>query len=160
MNMQEKVEAAERLLNEVKEEMAKTAEVKSWPQEGDEYWAPSSRGDAKAYRFSSDHIDKSYFEMGLAFKTKEEALAEIEARKVVYELKQQPGCERFVVGKKRWTFAMNLADNEVFTDSWANACNLQDSVWFESREAAQAAIEAVGKDRILKAARWWAMGEV
>ena len=160
MNLQEKLEQAETLLKEVKEEMAKKWEAKPWPQVGDQYWVPSSTGGVKDYRFSSDHVDKSYFELGLAFKTKEQCEADSEARKVIYELKQQPGCERFVVGKTQWAVVVNLEECEVYQERWAHVCNLQDSVWFESREAGEAAIEAVGKDRVLKAARWFSTGEV
>ena len=159
MNLQEKLEQAEALLKEVKEEVAKATEVKPWPQVGDQYWVPSSTGGVKDYRFSSDHVDKSYFELGLAFKTKEEVEADLAARKVIYELKQQPGCERFMVGKTQWTVMVDLAECTVYT-CWLRICNLQNSVWFESKKEGEAAIEAVGKDRILKAARWFSMGEV
>jgi len=158
MNLQEKLEQAEALLNEVKEEMQRK-EVKTWPQVGDLYWTYTSAGPVSC-RFDDHVVDKNYFELGLAFKTKEQCGADFEARKVIYELKQQPGCERFVVGKTQWTIIVDPGECKVLLDHWTHICRLQDSVWFESIEAAQAAVEAVGKDRIIKAARWFSMGEV
>ena len=158
MNLNEKLEQAEALLKEVKEEMQKK-EAKTWPQFGDTCWVYSAQGPF-AYVFEGSTTDSYNLLRDRAFQTKEQCEADFEARKVIYELKQQPGCERFVVGKTQWTVVVNLEECEVYQDHWAHVCNLQDSVWFESREAGEAAIEAVGKDRVLKAARWFSMGEV
>lgn len=158
MNLREKLEQAERLLNEVKEEMQKKV-TRAWPQVGDTCWIYSAQGPF-AYVFEGSTTDSYNLLRDRAFQTKEQCEADFEARKVIYELKQQPGCERFVVGKAQWAFVVNLEKCTVFLDAWAKIHNLQDSVWFESREAGEAAIKAVGKDRILKAARWFSMGEV
>lgn len=158
MNLQEKLERAEALLKELKEGIQKK-EAKTWPQFGDTCWVYSAQGPF-AYVFEGSITDSYNLNMGRAFQTKEQCEADFEARKVIYELKQQPGCERFVMGKMQWTVVVNLEECEVYTDGWLRICDLQNSVWFESREAGEAAIEAVGKDRILKAARWFSMGEV
>ena len=158
MNLQEKLQQAEALLKEVKEEMQKK-EAKSWPQNGDTCWIYSVQG-AFAYVFESSIADSYNLNMGRAFQTKEQCEADFEARKVIYELKQQPGVVKFTAGTPQWTIRLDAKALQVFPDDWHSYCSLQDPVWFESEAAAKAAIATVGEDRILKAARWWSMGEV
>lgn len=132
---------------------------KEWPQVGDSYWIVDGSGDVCMLTYGDWIGDPGAFSQGNAFRTKAEAEAERDARAVVAELRKQPGRKKFVSGEDNSCLFVNINMLCVSTDCWSCTDNGWNSIYFESRESAQAAINAVGADRILKAARWCTMQE-
>ena len=155
------IEELEARLAEMQAELEKlkSEKVAEWPKEGDEYWTIGTSGKPFAYEWEDDEHDNGTMAIGHIFRTEEEAEAEIEARKVIAELCRQPGARRFVVGGNNWSVVYNFHNKALWACVWESEPPIQQSVWFESQESARAAIQAVGEERIIKAARWWALGE-
>ena len=59
-----------------------TAE-KPWPQVGDRYWSVASDVGLNYQTYEEDYVDQQLAEMGNMFCTKEEAKAEVRARKLI-----------------------------------------------------------------------------
>jgi len=143
-------------LEKLKAEKATDAE---WPKEGDIYFSIATLGDIVKYCWGGDDGDTALASIGNIFRTKQEAEAELEARKVVAEFRCQPGARWFVIGENNWSVVYNFHHKALWACIWDAQPSIQQSVWFESQESAHAAIQAVGEARIIKAARWWALGE-
>ena len=91
---------------------------------------------------------------------KEEVISEVESRKVIAELRRQPGIKKFVIEEYNFCLRIDFWSGTISTDHWYSIDQGWQSVYFESAEAVLAAIKAVGKERIIKAAKWWAQGEI
>lgn len=102
-------------------------------------------------------VDIDRFDIGNAFKTKEEAKIALERARVKTELERY-ALEHNETLREKWdregTYQHYsiVFDNETKKISTTNAYFLQEesTTYFTSREIAYNAIEAVGKDRILK----------
>lgn len=135
-------------------------EVKAWPQRGDTYWAIYNDVEIESVCWLNDHVDRSRKAIGNIFRTQEEAEKQLEALKVVAELRSQPGRKKFVVGEGNWGIEINLVRGMppkciliyTYETGWQ-------SVYFDSKESVQAAINAVGVYRILAASKWFSQGE-
>lgn len=156
----ENLKALEEKYAALGEEIAKLkAAPKEWPQAGDEMWGLFGTGQIiPVSYFNLAH--KNYLDQGNLFRTEAEALAERDARAVVAELRRQPGRKMFIEEEGNDGFVVDLVSGSVSIHNWYADSNGWHSIYFESEQAARDAIKAVGKERILKAARWWAMGEV
>lgn len=129
-----------------------------WPQVGDEYWYVYEDGSGVDYMitrsFGEGKKDSAMLAIGNCFRIREEAEAERDARLVVAELKRQPGAKRFTPD----CYSVFIYDNFEPFASITDRPNAFGQAYFDSYESCRNAIAAVGEDRILKAARWWAMG--
>ncbi len=137
------------------------AEKTEWPKVKDSYFAIDASGiGVHLLKWCGDANDRGFLNIGNCFRTREEAEAERDARLVVAELKRQPGAKKFDPSGQMYGFKPNLKFNML---SYGRDFSLNFSwysTYFDSEESCKKAIVAVGEDRILKAARWWAMGEV
>ena len=156
----ENLKALEEKYAALGEEIAKLKTApKEWPQEGEEIWILCA--DRSRYEDSyTCHADKPYLNQGNLFRTEAEAIAERDARAVVAELRRQPGRKQFVVEDPNYGLRVDLYNDLVSDNNLYKLDASWNSIYFESEQATINAIKAVGEDRILKAARWWAMGEV
>jgi len=146
-------------LEDITKEIEKLkAEPKVWPQVGDRYWYITSDGEVK-FAFNNSDWDKLLFAIGNCFRTREEAEAELDARKVVAELRRCEGAVPYSKNGCVSTIYANLSNGivQVATDTFGDSAL---HCFFEYREHASAAIAKVGKERIISAARWLAMREV
>lgn len=140
------------------EEIAKLkAAPKEWPQEGDKVWLLCTSG---------EHYEDTYFRLSCRNYLDQGSLfrmyaryAERDARAVVAELRRQPGRKKFIAANNNYCLCVDLSDGEVFPDNLCGIDGGWHSIYFESEQATINAIKAVGQERIVKAARWWAMGE-
>ena len=135
------------------------AKHKEWPQVDDAYWILNSNGVIEDWVFENDKTDKLWLSQGNAFRTQAEAEAERDARAVVAEVRKQPGRAKFDVDERNYYICVSFYNNDAYAEYCTDDASGFAAIFFDSEESVQAAIKAVGTDRILKAARWWACGE-
>lgn len=144
-------------------EVALKEQEKDWPQVGDDFWVPGIPVGSTCYKFANTPTDARYFELGMAFQSEEQCLAEVKAREVIQALRSQPGTVPFQSGvSKKWCFTLQLEGGYDYLGI-NYYCSYMSSplfVYFESREAASAALNAVGEDRVKAAIKWLHAREV
>jgi hypothetical protein len=126
--------------------------VKDWPHDGDEYWVVTDKDYLITYKDTPCHI--AYKETGNCFRTREEAETELEVRKIIHKLRMSPGRveKRF---NNQWTVLINGNDT-VYMDDMVNHTSGFLGIRWDSKESCQAAIDSVGAENIIKAAKWLA----
>lgn len=127
---------------------------------GDIFHSISSNGTIVDVIFDGCDDDYMTFAQGNAFRTEEEAISEWNARRVVVDLRNQPGYKKFTPDEESFCLYVYLDTKNV---SVTSACCVDwgwQSIYFESKQAAEAAVNVVGKERISKAAKWFAMREI
>ncbi|MBK0348210.1 hypothetical protein JDW15_06125 [Aerococcaceae bacterium zg-ZJ1578] len=114
--------------------------------DGDSYYVIESDGRVVENRWDNDFVDKNRLSIGNVFKTKEEAEFEVEARKVYHELKKFS--RPFVKNKGNWVIGYDLIRNDF---SLIDMLRIKSpELYFESKETAKKAFDAVGADRVKK----------
>lgn len=155
--IEKKIAEMEAGIAELKEEFEKTEDTNPdvfIPKYGDKYWSIYSDGRTSFKLWEDAIMDKDRFAVGNAFCTKEEAEFEVERRKVIWELKQFaiPKGKRLKNEHCPWTIGFNLDANTfdtlVFIAATGNI--KQGEIYFATKEMAEKAVKAVGKDRIKK----------
>lgn len=154
----EKLEAAIAAANEKLAELKAQAKAEaddSWPQVGDTYFFIDGDGDVLDSQWDSDLRDASRMNIGNVFRTVAEAEHEIDRRKVLTELRRLAR-ESWGSGKADWR---NTCQDKWYLyfghrDGTWNAgryTSVQDqgSVYFATEQAALAAIETIGADRLM-----------
>lgn len=156
----EELEAKYKELGQEIEKLKIKETSKVFPQVGDYYWFIPSYSEevdsSKYYGAESDHYLQS---IGNFFQYKEQAIAEYEARKVIAELKNCNGVKKFEEGECNYCVNVNMNCLDIYVECWNSNINGFGYVYFETKEYAIAAINQVGDERILKAAKWLACGE-
>ena len=149
MNLQEEML---RIKNEMIDEFDKRVEAlkvdeQEFPQDGDEYWFMSDSGDIGNSFYSNYYIDNDRLDIGNFFKDGEQAEFAVEKLKVEAELRKFG--KAFECGI--FNYYIFFAIDSGFIDVNGRAyCPSQGTIYFESEEKAQQAIETVGEDRIKK----------
>lgn len=152
--------AVERIRKTAEEEIAKLLEKKQqaaeWPQIGDYYWLITAPGRKIRYRYDADPFDLGCKFIGNICRTEEDAEQALDVLRVVAELNAQPG--RCWLDLRRRKFGVFLEDGALTLGSNRNTSRCWRSIYFDTPEHRDAAIKAVGEDRILQAmqfeARW------
>ena len=132
---------------------------KIWkPKYGDWYWSIRTDGQVYNCKWENDHIDLGRYSMGNCFRTKEEAEFAREKQKIKTEL-QRFADEHNDPEKLEWDEVGIHYDIVLeYKNGYKKALNTQpaftfrgmDCVYFTSKKIADAAIETIGKERILK----------
>ena len=144
MNVQDEIKALKERIAEL-EELAK--EEQEFPQVGDTYWYISIFG-VVLDDFWDGHItEKDMLEIGNVYKTEQQAEFALEKLKIEAELRKFS--KPFEYGKFNYYLFFDIDGNSFRTD-FTSYCPPQGTIYFESAEKAQQAIEAVGIDRIKK----------
>lgn len=129
-------------------EYAKQVENESgvWkPKKGDRYWVISSNAGVVSCPWCDNHDDRSFFETGNVFKTKDAAEKEVKRRKVYQRLKELAGGYEHRMGYNNHYIYWS-GDFEGFR-VWSDNSNIQvNQVYFLSSGQAQAAIDELGDD--------------
>lgn len=124
---------------------------KRWkPEHGDRYWAITADGQIITFNWYNTACDNDILSIGNVFPTKEAARFEIERRKVVAELSDySEGNDAVWDGTQRhYQLFCNYGMNRVECDF--NKSSKSGCLYFPSEEAARAAVEAVGEERVKK----------
>lgn len=142
----EKVEELERQVKELKAEVERKENTEDWPKCGDIYWLIGVGGETFHDYWKEDTIYEDCLAIGNCFKTKDDAKFAVEKLKVIHELKQfaRPHVGG---GKDICIYYNNHKDclAVTVTGSFQYA-----ELYFESKERAREAINAVGEDRVKK----------
>lgn len=135
-------------------EKANKPKNKVWKPEKDEtYYYLYSYGKIEEDTWDNANEDRIRYAIGNCFKTKEEAEFVLEKLKVITELKRyalehnegeinwNPGKRNFYI---YYSYSINRTDIDFTT------CMRESTVYFTSREIAQAAIKEIGEERLRK----------
>ena len=142
------------LLNRIEELEKELAELKSkvkegpkFPEYGDIYWCIDAEGIVYVNTFEGIQADRNILEIGNVFKTKEQADFAVEKLKVEAELRKYS--RPFKCGEINHYIFLNT-DNECIDVVGLSYSQYQGTIYFESEEKAQQAVESVGEERIKK----------
>ena len=154
MNYEDKIKELEIKLEELKELLKEEENNNNWPEVGDKYWYISAVTGVSYNIFYDDDFNKLNKEIGNFFRTKEEAVSEMETRKVFQELREQPGrVNEFIYGKDNWSVSIHEGCVQITCWNKLKQCCMLGI--YESEESVRQAIQAVGEDRIIKAVNWF-----
>lgn len=132
------------------EEPDKKQDVKvKKPQYGDTVYYINYIGRIRKRTWINDEDDLDMWELGNIFFTEEEAKFAREKRKVEVELERYAKEHNDPTIKDSYCIYYNEDNEELDYDAWACG-KLQGMVVFKSKQLVFDAIEAIGKDRILK----------
>ena len=136
----------EELEKELAELKCKVKEGPKFPEYGDTYWCIGTEGIVYLNTFEGIQADRNILEIGNVFKTAEDAEFAVEKLKVEAELRKYS--RPFESGETNCNII--LSDNESVGTAYWHEIQCQGSIYFESEEKAQQAIETVGEERIKK----------
>lgn len=135
--------------DKLKELLVKPKPKTVWDlKDGDRYWYINTINNISYDTWTKDAWDLTVRESGNAFLTYDEAKFELESRK----------CEAIMLKYGRRTFKyeddnfllrFNNADKKVFVEVW-RTCQFQGSIYFDTEELAQKAIDEIGEERLKK----------
>ena len=125
------------------------AKVKK-PEDGQEYFFINSHGWVECDTWRDTAVDNKRWEFGNVFLIREKALFDVEKRKVEVELERYAKEHNGPIRSDSFYLLYNNgSDEKLDYDVWSN-CKPQGAVQFTSKQLVFDAIEAIGKDRILK----------
>ncbi len=120
------------------------------PRQLEEYFCISNDGAVIQSRWTNDSLDEARWELGNVFFTEESAWLAREKKKVEVELERYAKEHNGTAFNNRcYLIRCEEDEKRLICDTWATA-KIQGTVRFTSRDVLVDAIEAVGKDRILK----------
>lgn len=144
-------EMAEKIGEEINAALKEYRKKEVWPQDDDKYWYVSSYGTIEFTTFSDlNTFDKGCLSYGNCFKTREEAEFKLEQLKVFHELEQLADDDQPWDGNLPHYYIQY----DYYKDGWMApdyTYSIKDNMfYFQTREAAQATIDKIGKDRLKK----------
>ena len=120
------------------------------PEDGQEYFFINSRGWVECDTWRDTAVDNKRWEFGNVFLIREKALFDVEKRKVEVELERYAKEHNGPIRSDSFYLLYNNEDGgKLDYDVWS-VCKPQGGVQFASKQLVFDAIEAIGKDRILK----------
>lgn len=133
------------------EEPDKKQDVKvKKPIYGQEYFFSDSHGWVECDTWRDRAVDNKRWELGNAFLIREKALFDVEKRKVEVELERYAKEHNGPIRSDSFYLLYNNEDGgKLDYDVWS-VCKPQGGVQFASKQLVFDAIEAIGKDRIIK----------
>ena len=143
MNVQDEIKALKQRIAELECHDKK----QKFPQDGDEYWYVDDIGLLWLSVFGKGELSNDRVEMGNVFRSKEQAGFVAEKLKVEAELRKFS--RPFESGENNYHISFETYDKFIDIDSLLYR-QTQGVFYFESREKAENAIEAVGEERIKK----------
>lgn len=120
------------------------------PRQSEEYFYINDDGAIIQSRWTNDSLDNGRWELGNVFFTKESAWFAREKKKVEVELQRYAEEHNGPIRSDSFYLLYNNEDDgKLDYDVWS-VCKPQGGVQFASKQLVFDAIEAIGKDRILK----------
>lgn len=144
MNLQEEIKALKEQISELEKHVK---EEQEFPQDGDAYYYIEPYGRVDWYKWNKANFDLEVQAIGNMFRTKEQAEFAVEKLKVEAELWKFS--KPFECGRFNHCIFLDTDSDCLDVDSMSY-CQSQGTIYFESEEKAQLAIESVGVDRIKK----------
>ena len=143
MNVQDEIKALKERIVELEEQ----AKDELFPQEGDDYCYTTMLGRVCHGRWDNLNSETSMLELGNIYRTEEEAEFDVEKKKVETELLKFS--RPFVDDNDNYFIKINSYYKYLTVDS-DDSYQTQGTIYFESMEVANEAIDAIGADRIKK----------
>ena len=154
MDMKQELASLRKRIAELEAQVAAQPAADSWPKTGDSYWTIQASGAVLTYRYLEDKFDLVLIEIGNIFRTEEEALREVERRKVLTQMRKlakaawgevkcswKPGTDKWYVqyahGSCEWLVI------------YACSIEIQGVVYFPSEKSAYDAIRTIGADHMM-----------
>lgn len=144
MNLQMEINSLKQRIAELESQVE---QEKEFPQVGDDYWYVDDDAEVMLAVWYGDDYDKGRLSIDNVFKTKSQVEFAVEKLKVEAELRKFS--RPFEVGKSNTEFYYWHESRRIMFNRF-KTCQTQGSIYFESEEKAQQAIESVGIDRIKK----------
>lgn len=146
MTLSNRIEQLEKELAELKK-LEKESVKQFKPTIGDEYWFVNTVGGTSLADWQYDDFDKSVYEIGNTYRTKEEA--EFVVEKIRTEVELRRFSKPFESEKNNYHISLDTEENTL------NVSNMrifqsQGAIYFGSEEKAKESIRAVGERRIRK----------
>ena len=135
-------------MNREETDKEQDAKVKK-PEYGQEYFFANSHGWVECDTWQDTAVDNKRWELGNVFLIREKALFDVEKRKVEVELERYAKEHNDTTLEDSYFILYDEYNEELDYDVWADY-RPQGAVVFTSKQLVFDAIEAVGKDRILK----------
>lgn len=145
MNLQDEIKSLKQRIAEL-EQQAK--QEQKFPQFGDDYWYVDSDTDVLDIAWYDGEYDQGRLSIGNVFKTKEEA--EFVAEKLRVESELREFSRAFKHGGDNYTLNLNHDGGKIVHVYASESYEELGSLYFESRDKAQQAIESIGEGRIKK----------
>lgn len=117
-----------------------------WPQDNDDYWCVNATGEALDRIWFADEFDQACLSIGNVFRTKAEAEAEVQKRKVLAKLHQYTKGHK-PDGKEFWVLEGCALTGDFQPDNYC-AISTLGQITFPTREAAQAAIDNISPEEL------------
>ena len=149
-NIQQELAALRARIDEL-EAQAKAEEAK-WPKLGDAYFYVECNGEIGESDWECDDVDAGSLALGNVYRTKEDAEREVERRKVLTQLRKLAKASgAFDLVKPTQSKYRIVYDAQY--RNWVVEINhlarTQGAVYFATEQAAKAAIETIGADRLM-----------
>lgn len=145
------IEEFETRLQALKEEYNKN-EIECEFERGDTCWTVSNSGTLIRFTWHGDKHDVARYSMGNVFKTREEALLEVEKRKVLHELRQLG--RPFRPNQANYSICLrhDSRDNQkrLFYKAMIEVDHVYGDYYFDSIPKAKDAVYRIGEERIMK----------
>ena len=120
------------------------------PRQSEEYFYINDDGAIIQSRWTNDSLDEGRWELGNVFFTEESAWLAREKKKVEVEIERYAREHNGTAStNRRYLIRYKEDEKRLLCDTWATT-KIQGTVMFTSRDVLADAIEAVGKERILK----------
>ena len=145
MNLKEELKALKERIAEL-ERLEK--EERGFPQDGDNYWYIDDEGSVFGTFYDNHYIDRYRQTIGNIFRNKYQADLAVEKLKAEAELRKYS--RTFKHGGDNYTFNFNHDEGKVVHVYASESYEELGSLYFESRDKAQQAIDEVGEERIKK----------
>lgn len=117
-------------------------------KDGDEYWHISTINNNNYATWNGNAWDLAIREYGNAFLTQEEAQFEQERRKCE-AIMLKYGRRTFKYEDENYLLRLAYDNKKVFVEVW-RTCQCQGSIYFDTEELAQKAIDEIGEERLKK----------
>lgn len=142
-------EMAEKIARDIKAALEEHKKKQIWPQKDDPYYYIDTKGSVDIEFYVDDVYDNGRLNLGNCFKTQEEAKFKLEQLKVMHELEQLADNDgEWNVHLPHYYIQYDYEDGWMVTDyTYRLKANM---FYFQTREAAQAAIDKIGADRLKK----------
>lgn len=139
--------------------IAQTSSDDVWPKRKDEYFVLLGNGHITCDDWLSSDYDTDCMSLGNVFQSSSHAVQEREARRVVAELRMQPGCKAFAPKELNWFIQLTIdEEGECHLDVYCTSARpsvAMFSTFFETSEAAHNALMRVSAARLIQAQTWF-----
>lgn len=151
------LKALEQKYKELGEEIARQKAEQgenAWPCEGDTIFVLVSDGSIVESTYYAEDERPFMLSQGNLFRTREHAAKECNARAVIQKLRNQPGRRNFIADRNNYSIYYDLGMQRIDTNIWIVNDRGWQSIYFDSPQSLEVAIQKVEEERIIAAMKW------